>query len=214
MTCSLLAGLLFIVTSASSLSLPPLQLLNSEPQEGLQNSSGSGFLSPSNGAIIPPNSSSLDAPFTECSAAKFGSPVNPPSCREAIEKIKWNDTQLTFRDREDDELFDVGLPYRTLSSERSYIRASWKDELRRYWYAYMGSMVADGKCSVQLFLNTPAVVAHASFTEIRHAAQAAYDACATHPATGGSASRIGRYLYICKSKNRIRREVLYLIDEY
>ena len=126
MTCSFFTGLLFLVTTASSLSLPPLQLLNNEPQEGLQNSSGSGFLSPSDGSIIPPNSSSLDVPFTECSAAKFGSPLNPPSCREAIEKIKWNDTQLTFRDREDHDLFDVGLPYRTLSSERSYTRTSWK----------------------------------------------------------------------------------------
>ena len=52
---------------------------------------------------------------------------------------------------------------------------------------------------MQLFLIAPAVVAHASFTEIRHAGQAVYDACATHPSTGGYASKIGRYLYICNS---------------
>ena len=124
MTVSVVNGLLFVSATVSSLSLPYLQLLNNELQDGSHNISGSGLVSLSNGAISSSNSSSLGVPFTECSAAKFGSPLNPPSCREAIEKVKWNDTQLAFRSRVDHESFDVGLPYRTLSCERSYIRAS------------------------------------------------------------------------------------------
>ena len=121
MNTSLLAKLFFIVATASSLSLLPVQLPGIESQEGSQSSTGSGLLLPSHGSIMPPNSSFLNVLFTKCSATKFGSPLNPPSCLEAISKIKWNSTQLTFRDRADDSSsFDIGLPYRTLSCRRSH----------------------------------------------------------------------------------------------
>ena len=70
-------------------------------------------------------------------------------------------------------------------------------EPHRHRYAHVGTTLADGKCSVQVFLIAPAAVAHASSNEIRHAGQAVYNKCVAHThSRGGIASRIGKSLYI------------------
>lgn len=51
---------------------------------------------------------------------------------------------------------------------------------------------ADGTCSVQLLVLAPFTVAHASYAQIRQAAQGVFDRCAMGgPSRGGVASNIG-----------------------
>ena len=191
---SSLAQVCLMIATGSALSLQTPQSLNNQLSNASQEISGSSvFLSP-NGLTISLIPSALDAPLAQCNAAKFGSPLDLPSCQEAIELYDPNDDQLTFKSREGGRPFDIGLPSRVLSRAWFPVSPSCETSSAAIDVAYAGMTVANGECSVQVFLIAPAEVAHASATEIRRAAQAVFDKCARRSTSrGGVASRIGEY---------------------
>ena len=112
---SSLAQVSLMIATGSALSLQTPKSLNNQLLNASLDINGSSvFLSP-NGFTISLNSSALDTPLAQCNAAKFGSPLDLPSCQEAIEVYDLNDDQLTFKSREDGQPFDIGLPNRVLS---------------------------------------------------------------------------------------------------
>ena len=110
-----LARLSPIIATISALSLETIPLIDNPLLVGSQNIRGSGILLSPNGSI---QSSALEAPLAQCSATQFGADLSLPSCQEAIEKFDRNETELIFKSRVvEDESFDIGLPYRTISCE-------------------------------------------------------------------------------------------------
>ena len=113
-----LARLFHIIAMGSALSLSPFPSLNDQLSGPAQDIDGSNLVPFLNDSAIFLNSSALDAPLAQCSAAKFGSFSRFQSCQAAIvdfEFLRDND-QVTFANRAEVEPRGVGLPFRTLSS--------------------------------------------------------------------------------------------------
>lgn len=174
----MLFQILFLVSSISTISLPLIQSLNNQ------------LLLPSNASTTLLNSSTLNIPNTICN--DFGSSLGPQGCRQVISSIPWNDVQQIWTHRVPYKYY--GLPVRKLSGE--YLQVLDGNFVHPRGRTYQGIIAADGKCSVQVYLLTPYLPAHASFTEVKQGAQAVYDNCAKDESSyGGMAYNIGEYRY-------------------
>ena len=139
--------------------------------------------------------SDLHAARAQCSGTQFGTDLNPASCTNAMLNIPSDPIPNSFGTREDGHSgpgYDVQLPWRWLSSMSKF--SIQMSGFGCFCSVRCSRVVADGLCSVQLFLVAPATVAHVSANQIRRGAQAVFDQCVTgSPSRSGVASRTGAW---------------------
>lgn len=111
-----LARLFYIIAMGSALSLSPFRPLNDQLIGQAQDTDGLSLVPFLNDSAIFLNSSVLDAPLAQCSAARFGSPSSLQSCQAAILQFPQDNEQRRFRNRTEVDPNAIGLPARSLSS--------------------------------------------------------------------------------------------------